>query len=264
MAVQLGTFAELPEHIRPTDVVLDVGGGIRPLSRANYVLDFLAWDQRYAVEPWLTDVWPAPYYTKETWVQRDFCSREPWPFRDKQFDFVLCKGTLEDLRDPIWVCQEMMRVGKAGYLETPTRVLESLPGIERSRYCGHSHHHWMVEAVEGGVRFTFKHAQLHAYSRFHPTVGPRFAASGVHHNPLEILDLASRLAAIVNRWFRTLNPKYHTLGMYWTESFVCFEQVLVDKGAVEADFMAFKRYCEGLPDLWVSKRAAARLQGKRG
>lgn len=256
MAMSQGVFADLPSKIGEQDLVLDVGGGIRPLSRANYVLDFLGYDQRYAVQPWFSDRWPTPFYTKDTWIQRDFCSHEPWPFADKQFDFVLCKGTLEDLRDPIWVCREMMRVGKAGYIETPTRVLESLPGIERSRYCGHSHHHWLVEAVEGGVRFTFKHAQLHAYARFHPTVGPRFGAqSGSHHSPFEAFDLIERVSSVVNRWFRTLNPKYHTLGLYWTDSFVCYEQVLVDKGAVEADFIAFKQYCESLPDLWIRKRA---------
>lgn len=253
MAVELGTFWDLPKHIRPTDLVLDVGGGIKPLSRADYVLDFLSWKDRYAVEPWLNEVWPTPYFSEQTWIQCDLCARAPWPFKDKQFDFVSCKGTLEDLRDPIGVCQEMMRVGKAGYFETPTRVIESLPGTERSRYCGYSHHHWLVEAVEGGVRFIYKHAQMHAYSRFHPSLGLAFGAGRPHHHPFESLDLVTRLFSVVNRWFRQINPKYHTLGVYWTDSFVCYEHVLVDKGAVEADFMAFKARCEALPDLWVPR-----------
>lgn len=257
MAVQEGTFQELPGHIRPNDLVLDVGGGIRPLSRANYVLDFLAWKDRSHVVPWLSEVWPTPFFSEHTWIRRDFCSREPWPFKDKQFDFVLCKGTLEDLRDPVWVCQEMMRVAKSGYVETPTRIIESLPGVERSRYCGYSHHHWLCEAVEGGIRFTFKHAQLHAYSRFHPTIAPLIGAGRRHHHPIEVLDVAGRLFSVVNRWFREVNPKYHTLGLYWTDSFVCYEHVLVDKGAVEADFMAFKTRCEALPDLWVPRRRRA-------
>ncbi len=60
MAVELGTFLDLPKRIRPTDLVLDIGGGIRPLSRADYVLDFLSWKDRYAVGPWLNEVWPIP------------------------------------------------------------------------------------------------------------------------------------------------------------------------------------------------------------
>jgi len=234
--------------------VLDVGGGIKPLSRADYVLDFLPWQEDLPRQPWLTDVWPKPHFTRDTWVQWDLCSRQPWPFKDKQFDFVLCKGTLEDLRDPIWVCQEMARVGKSGYFETPTRVIESLPGVERSRYCGHSHHHWFVETTQTGVEFTFKHAQVHGYSRFHLTVGPDWSRGRPEHHKLEVLDPLHNLFFVINRWFRKLNPKYHTLGIYWTGGFTCRERVLVDKGEVEADLMAFKERCAALDDLWIPKR----------
>lgn len=62
------------------------------------------------------------YFEKSSWIQRDICSHEVFPFRDKQFDFVICSHTLEDIRDPIWVCQEMNRMGKRGYIETPPRL----------------------------------------------------------------------------------------------------------------------------------------------
>jgi hypothetical protein len=32
---------------------------------------------------------------------------------------VICSHTLEDIRDPLWVCSEMIRIGKAGYIELP-------------------------------------------------------------------------------------------------------------------------------------------------
>jgi len=234
-------------------VVLDVGGGIKPLSRADYVLDFLSWDQRTGLTPWFLDVWPKPHFSQATWVKWDICSRDPWPFKDKQFDFVLCKGTLEDLRDPVWVCREMMRVGKSGYLDVPTRILESMPGVERTRYCGYSHHHWLCEAVEGGIQFTFKHAQLHAYSRFHVTVGPSWLSGRHEHHAFEVLDGIYGLLSVVNRWFRRPNPKYATLGLHWTDFFTCRENVLVKKGDVEANFVAFRKHCEGISDLWIWK-----------
>lgn len=253
MSVRIGTFEELPKLIQPGHMVLDVGGGIRPLNRANYVLDFLSWDQRTNLTPYFLDVWPEPHFSQATWVKWDICSRDPWPFKDKQFDFVLCKGTLEDVRDPIWVCREMMRVAKAGFLDVPTRVLESMPGVERTRYCGYSHHHWLCEAVEGGIQFTFKHTQLHAYSRFHVTVGPSWLSDRRDHHALEVLDGVYVLLSVINRWVRRINPKYEHLGLYWTDSFACRENVLVEKGDVEANFMAFKKHCEGISDLWIWK-----------
>lgn len=254
MSIRQGTFDELPGRIKPTDLVLDVGGGIKPLSRANYVLDFLPWRAALTREPWLLDTWPKPYFSQETWIQWDLCSRQPWPFKDKQFDFVLCKGTLEDLRDPIGVCEEMVRVAKAGYFETPTRVLESMPGVERVRYCGHSHHHWYVETSETGVEFTFKHAMVHGYSRFHPTVGPDWSTGRRAHGKGEILDPLQGFFFVINRWFRELNPRHRTLGVFWTDSFTARERVLVDKADVEADLMNFKARAAAIEDLWTPKR----------
>ncbi len=260
MPIRAATFNELPTLIKPDDLVLDVGGGIKPLSRADYVLDFLSWDQRRLVEPWLSEVWPARRFAEERWVQWDICSRKPWPFKDKQFDFVLCKGTLEDLRDPIWVCEEMIRVARSGYLETPTRIIESMLGVERSRYCGHSHHHWFCELTGDGIEFTFKHAQVHVYSRFHLTVGPDWFRGRRDHHWGEIFDSLHQVFAVVNRWFREVNPKYVTQGMYWIDSFACRENVLVDKGEVETNLMDFKRRSRSLHDLWIPKRT---WSGKR-
>lgn len=163
--VRPGTKSELSEYIKPNDLVLDVGGGDQPLSRANFVLDFMPWDFGQKRPQMLNDVWPTPYFSEETWIKQDICARSPWPFEDKKFDFVFCSHTLEDVRDPIWVCQELMRVGKAGYIETPSRIIESMLGVERLRYCGYSHHHWLCELTDGGIEFMFKHAPLHSYSK---------------------------------------------------------------------------------------------------
>lgn len=42
------------------------------------------------------------------------------PFHDKCFDFIYCLHVLEHVDDPVKVCSEIMRVGKRGYVETPT------------------------------------------------------------------------------------------------------------------------------------------------
>jgi len=65
---------------------------------------------------------PAERFTRETWVERDICDRAPFPFSDGQFDFVVCCHTLEDWRDPAWVCSEINRIGKAGRRGPPRRA----------------------------------------------------------------------------------------------------------------------------------------------
>lgn len=252
--VEIGTFDELPKRIKAEDIVLDVGGGCKPLSRANYVLDFLPWDNKQQAELYFTDRWPSPHFSRETWVQWDLCSHKPWPFKDRQFDFVLCKQTLEDLRDPVWVCQEMMRVAKSGYIEVPNRVIESIPGVERSRYCGYSHHHWLCEVSEAGIEFVFKHAQIHGYSRFHLSQGPSWNRNAGSHGWVEVLDVLEPIFLLGNRWFRTVNPKYASVGFFWNNSFRCSERVLIEKADVEVDLMAFKEKCRHLNDIWVWKR----------
>ena len=219
--VRQGTKSELSENIKPDDLVLDVGGGDQPLSRANFVLDFMPWEIGGERSMMLREVWPIPYFSEKTWIQQDICARNKWPFEDKKFDFVFCSHTLEDIRDPIWVCQEMMRVGKAGYIETPSRIIESMLGVERLRYCGFSHHHWLCELTDDGIEFMFKHAQLQSYSRFHISPGPSFGKNVSTHTWVEALDPICGAFVALNRWFRKVNPKYISIGMYWSGSFQC-------------------------------------------
>lgn len=242
------------DFIRTGDLVLDVGRGQTAVSRANYVLDVQSWEVCRRLERWWPkERWPRPYFTNDTWIQRDMCSAEPWPFRDKQFDFVFCLGTLEDVRDPVRVCQEMVRVGKAGYMEMPTRILESMRGVERLRYVGHSHHRWLCEFSGTEVSFLFKHAQLHLYPRFHVTLCPWIGRPRKSHTWTEAFDFIDSIFHGVNRWFREPNPKYRVNRLLWRDGFVVREKVLVDKDELEAELMEFRRRAMELKDLWVKK-----------
>jgi hypothetical protein len=145
------------------DLVLDVGGWASPISRADWVLDLMPYETRGLYgEP---D--PAPQrFAPETWVVRDICDREPWPFADGQFDFAICSHTLEDVRDPVWVCSELGRVARAGYVETPSRLEEQGLGVAGG-FVGWSHHHWLVEAHDDGLEFVFKPHAIHAEPSHH-------------------------------------------------------------------------------------------------
>ena len=138
-------------------LVLDVGGWGQPFPRADWVLDLLPYETRglYDYDRDTAD----ERFTADTWLQRDICDHEPWPFADDQFDFAICSQTLEDIRDPIWVCHELQRVAKAGYIECPSRAAEQTWGVH-GPWVGWSHHRWLVDVVDGVLRFAFKTAVL--------------------------------------------------------------------------------------------------------
>jgi hypothetical protein len=134
------------------DVVLDVGGWASPFGRADWVLDLMPYESRGLYGQADPD---RERFGVDTWVQRDVCSREPWPFAAGQFDFAICSQTLEDVRDPIWVCDELIRVAKAGYIEVPSRLEEQSYGVH-GPWVGWSHHRWLVDVSAVGIDFVFK------------------------------------------------------------------------------------------------------------
>ncbi|QOV90635.1 methyltransferase domain-containing protein [Humisphaera borealis] len=119
------------------------------------------------------------FFSSATWVQRDICARERWPFADKQFDFAVCSHTLEDLRDPLWVCSELIRVAKRGYLEVPSREWETCRGAEHPRLAGLSHHRWLIDIEGNRIRFLQKFHLIHSHWSY------SFPASHLSRMPLE-------------------------------------------------------------------------------
>lgn len=157
-----------------SDLVLDVGGWASPLPRADWVIDLMPYETRglYGNAP----VAAGERFSAETWVERDICDRETWPFADNQFEFAICSHTLEDVRDPVWVCAELSRVAKAGYVETPSRLEEQSWGVT-GPFVGWSHHHWLVEATAaGGLEFALKPHALHASPEHFLTADQRSGA----------------------------------------------------------------------------------------
>lgn len=95
-------------------LVLDVGSGGNPYPRANVLLD--AYEdtvERYNL----------PLIKDRPMV---FGLAERMPFRDKAFDFVVASHVLEHTSDPEAFISELMRVGKAGYIETPDGFFERI------------------------------------------------------------------------------------------------------------------------------------------
>lgn len=100
--------------VSSSELVLDVGSGGNPYPRANVLLD--AYEDSH-----------------ERYHASLICDRplvlgraEKMPFRDKVFDFVIASHVLEHMPDPASFIRELMRVGKAGYIETPHAFFERI------------------------------------------------------------------------------------------------------------------------------------------
>jgi hypothetical protein len=190
------------------DLVLDVGGGAQPFARADWVIDLMAYDGRglYGDPP---D--PAgERFGASTWVQRDICAREPWPFQDRQFDFSICSHTLEDVRDPLFVCAELIRVSRRGYIEVPSRLEEQSYGFQ-GPWAGWGHHRWLIESEGDELTFVFKHHVLHNRPSDH------FPAD----------------------FHAGLSDEARVLAFWWQDSFSFRERVFLDAPALDAYLASF-------------------------
>lgn len=210
----------LPSRIRerldslPADaLVLDVGGWARVDPRADWVIDIGSYETRNWYRTLGEPASDRPERAAaERWVQMDICSSAPWPFEDDMFDYVICAQTLEDVRDPVRVCEEMGRVGKAGYIETPDAAVELTRGIDSPHWCGWMHHRWLVELESGGVTVTAKPHHI--------------------HSPLWPAIRSPRLL---------LRGGGATLELEWAGTLTARETILVEREAVDAHLLGIVR-----------------------
>ena len=163
------------DRLKSSDVVLDIGGWAHPFNRANYVMDYAPFDTRGYYNRTFARNNPIPpiggtveRFSRETWIQRDICDRAPFPFGDKEIDYVICSHTLEDIRDPLWICAEMIRVAKAGYVEVPSRIWETCRGMEPG-IAGLSHHRWLIDISGNSINFLQKFHSIHNWRYSLPT-----------------------------------------------------------------------------------------------
>ena len=101
------------------DLVLDVGSGDNPHVRADILCDAYLMDSEERSGKFDLIIDGRPF------VFADACKL---PFRDKAFDFIICRHLLEHMENPVTLLEELMRVGKAGYIESPSSLMERLYG----------------------------------------------------------------------------------------------------------------------------------------
>ena len=102
--------------IRRADRVLEIGGGHNPHPRANVVVDKYVQNNEHRSGN-------IRLYKHQQFVAAD---GERLPFKDKEFDYVICCQVLEHVDDPALFLAEQFRVAKRGYIDTPSLLGENL------------------------------------------------------------------------------------------------------------------------------------------
>lgn len=127
-----GAFPEVVEAVRldmrGAKRVLDVGAGANPFPYATHTVDVV----------------PRKHANIES-VCVNF-RQDRLPFDDNSFDYVYCRHTIEDLDDATHLLSEISRVGKRGYIETPSPLSELCRGIDGGSppWRGYWHHRSFV------------------------------------------------------------------------------------------------------------------------
>jgi hypothetical protein len=115
--------------------VLDLGSGGDPFPAATILLE------RYI----------RPVFRTESLVTGDkplvVGDIHALPFPDRSFDFIYCAHVMENVDDPIQASREIMRVGRRGYIETPTLGKDTLFGWARN------FQRWHVVGIEARLCF---------------------------------------------------------------------------------------------------------------
>jgi hypothetical protein len=222
-------LATLPDDA----LVLDVGGWAQPFERADWVIDLLPHDGR-GIYGYGDEQRAQERFTAATWIQRDICDREPWPFADDQFDFVICSHTLEDVRDPVWASHELARVARAGYVEVPSRREEQSLGVH-GPWPGWSHHHWLIDIDESAARIEFV---------FKPHV------------------LGSRDSDVFTpEWHRSLTEHQRVQHLWWEGGFEAVERIFTDSAPLDA---YLREYVDAHRDDVVAGPAGSPERGRLG
>jgi len=116
--------------IAPHDLVLEIGSGDNPKPRSDVLCDKIPEDD---TERGGRIVLDRPFIAAD-W--------QYLPFADKSFDYIICCHVLEHAEDPALFLSELMRVGKGGYIETPTEIGEKLYGWP--------YHKWFINLDSSG------------------------------------------------------------------------------------------------------------------
>ena len=84
------------------------------------------------------------------------------PFKDREFDYVVCAHVIEHVNDPIFFKKEIERIGKSGYIELPTRLNDNMVFGCDEEIFGHK---WWFEFDDDDKKLVFS-KKINAIDQF--------------------------------------------------------------------------------------------------
>ena len=162
-------FGNYPMTIKRSDIVLELGSGHNPYYRSDILLDKYIADK---TERGGSIVINRPF------VVADACAL---PFQNKSIDYVVCRHILEHMEDPSGFAKELERVGKRGYIETPSIISEEIYGWP--------FHKWKVSRDETKILMESKEREI-VNPLLHPVFHKKHVEDGHYYRFYESnLDL---------------------------------------------------------------------------
>ena len=140
--------------IKPGAKVLEIGPGFEPFEKATH---FCGWTDEEGSR--------LKNYTKAN------VSEDKLPYADKEFDFVYLRHVIEDLWNPIHCLNEISRIAKEGWIETPSPFCEMTVGVDHldgqsPPWRGYAHHRYIVWNDNETLKILPKFPMVDFYTNF--------------------------------------------------------------------------------------------------
>ena len=124
-------------HVPNHGIILDIGGGHNPFPKATILSERFLEMTAHRREELVRDERP--------FVILDIHNL---PFKSKSIDYIYCSHVIEHVDNPEQACAELIRVGRAGYIESPTLMKDAL-----FSWAKELNHRWHI--VQLGNRLVF-------------------------------------------------------------------------------------------------------------
>jgi len=143
--------------IRKGDSVVDVGSGQFPFRLATAVVD------KFRDDSTERSGTPIKLNPSQKFIEADI--EDMGVIKDKEFKYSIASHILEHVEDPKKACAELMRISKAGYIETPSVFFELMFSIWHKPK---PYHRWVVSKEGNRLIFRPREKLLEA---FKPIIG---------------------------------------------------------------------------------------------